>query len=94
MKRKWIRVLMSLAVVFGMVTALSFSGGAAEFVKLDEKCSLTVIPGNFTGEGNAWLAEQLDNASVVIDLYRVADAVPNKAGGLGYDGYQFELEEQ
>lgn len=94
MKHKWTQVLMSLAAVFGMVTALSFSGGAAESVNLDEKCSLTVIPGNFTGDGSGWLAEQLDNASVVIDLYRVAGVIPGKAGGFGYDGYQFELEAQ
>lgn len=95
MKRKWIRALTPLALACCMVLALAFPGGAAEeLVKLDEKCSLTVVPGNFTGDGSAYLTQQLEGAAVVIDLYKVAVAIPNRANGLTYDGYQFELEDQ
>ncbi len=94
MKRKWIRVLTPLAVAFSMVLALSFPGRAAELVDLNQKCSLTVTPGNFTGDGSTYLTDQLGKAAVVIDLYKVASARPNTANGYTYDGYQYELLDQ
>ncbi|MCM1025238.1 MAG: hypothetical protein NC432_02315 [Roseburia sp.] len=94
MKRKWIRVLALLTVFFGMAWTLSFPGGAAEPVDLEAPCSLTVKPGAFTEGGSDYLAEQQEKAGIVVDLYKLGDAVPDRANGFTYDGYQYELAEQ
>lgn len=51
--------------------------GSARAVELDKECSLTVTPGTH---------EDLANAQVVIDLYKVADAEAVS----GYDTYTFK----
>lgn len=93
MKRKWIRVLALLTAVFSMTLALSFPGGAVDLVDLEKDCSLTVRPGVFLGNGKDYLDGQFAKANVVVDLYKVADAVPDKVGGFTYDGYQYALKD-
>lgn len=92
MKHRRIWMWAPLAVVLCMALTLSLSGRAAEVIKLDQKCSLTVVPGPFKGDEGAYLTEQLANAAVVLDLYKVGSAVPNSSNGLTYDGYEYELE--
>ena len=71
--------LTSLALAVCMLLTLSGPGiGRAKAVELDRECSLTVTPGNY---------EDLADAGVVVDLYKVADAkaVPE------YDTYAFQF---
>lgn len=82
MKRKWIRLLTPLAVVLGIAMALPFMSSA---VDLSRKCSLSVSLTN-----NPEMQEDLAEAKVVIDVYQVARAIPQKSGGLTYDAYDFE----
>lgn len=55
----------------------------AEFIRLDLPCSLTVLPGDFEGRD----LKDLEMSDVVVDLYRVADAVQIS----GYDAYAFDF---
>lgn len=69
------------ALALAACTLLTLTGpgiGRASAVTLNQECSLTVTPGNY---------EDLADADVVIDLYKVADAaaVPE------YDTYTFRL---
>lgn len=71
--------LTALALAVCMLLPLTESGiGRAKAVELDQECSLTVTPGNY---------EDLADAGVVVDLYKVADAqaVPE------YDTYAFQF---
>lgn len=71
--------LTALALAVSILLTLAGSGiGRAKAVELDRECSLTVTPGNY---------EDLTDAGVVIDLYKVADAkaVPE------YDTYAFQF---
>ena len=71
--------LTALALAACMLLTLAGSGiGRAKAVELDQECSLTVMPGNY---------EDLAEAGVVIDLYKVADAV----AAPGYDTYHFQF---
>ena len=64
MKNKWARLIATLPVL--LILALSITAWAArESADLNRKCSLTVKAGGF---------DDLKNADVVIDLYRIADA--------------------
>lgn len=69
--------LTALALIVCMLLTLAVQGiGSAKAVDLDQGCALTVSPGTY---------EDLVNAEVVIDLYKVADAAPVQ----GYDTYRF-----
>lgn len=71
--------LTALALVACMLLAPAGAEiGRARAVEIDQECSLTVTPGNY---------EDLADAGVVIDLYKVADA---KAAP-GYDAYTFQF---
>jgi len=83
MKRKWTRTLTALAAA-GLLLVLPLTGSAAGIVDLTKPCSLTVYS---AGTENAELTEDLEEADVVVDLYRVAAAVENK----GYDGYTYQM---
>ena len=80
--RKWQPVAILLAAVL-MVLSVPFGSRSARAVDLDQNCSLKVNP------GNSIVADDIATANVVIDLYRVADAVPVK----GYDTYDWKLNE-
>ena len=78
MNNKKCSVLTAIALAACMF--LGLSGGTVEnarAVDLDQECSLTVSPGTI---------EDLANAEVVLDLYKVANAVQVP----GYDTYAYE----
>ena len=77
--RRWQPVAILLAAVL-MVLSVPIGLTPAYAVDLRD-CSLTVIP------GNAMVVEDLEKAGVVIDLYRIADAVEVE----GYDTYEWSL---
>lgn len=77
--RRWQPVAILLAAVL-MVLSVPIGLTPAYAVDLGD-CSLTVIP------GNAMALEDLEKAGVVIDLYRVADAVEVS----GYDTYDWSV---
>ncbi len=75
MRHKWIWALAAAACI---MLAVPFTGGAAQDLDLNRDCSLTVSSGD--GEMAGLLAE----AGVVVDLYKVADASEEGAGGYGF----------
>lgn len=80
---RWRPAAIILAAVF-MVFSLSLFGEKVfASIDLDRDCSLTVSPGNMM------LEEDLAGANVVIDLYRVADAIPVQ----GFDTYDWQVNE-
>lgn len=99
MKRRRIRkIAIVLAVCFAFI--LPMSGRAAQFVDVNQQCSLTVYPwdpdsmgnqGSTGDQGDSGEGEQLQLElaynQVAIDVYKVADAVANQ----GYDGYRYEM---
>lgn len=72
--------LLAFALAAGMILAAPGLSGAARAVDLDTQCSLTISPGSLE-------FEDLAEANVVIDLYKVADAVPVS----GYDTYTYKF---
>ena len=78
--RKWQPVAILLAAVL-MVLSVPFGSRAVRAVDLDQNCSLKVNP------GNSLVADDISTAKVVIDLYRVADAIPVK----GFDTYDWQM---
>lgn len=77
--------LLAFTLAVGLIVASPGLSGEAKAVDLDTDCSLTVAPG---GTG----FDDLSEASVVVDLYKVADAVPvsgqdtyTYAFGAGYE---------
>lgn len=75
--------LLAFALVLGLVMATPGLDGEAQAVDFDHDCSVTVSP---VDPENS-MAANLDTAGVVIDLYKVADAVPVD----GYDTYDFDF---
>lgn len=70
-------ILLAAVLVF---LSLPLAGKASEVINLDTKCSLTVFP----GKQELW--NDMGGASLQIDLYRVADAIPVS----GYDTYDWK----
>lgn len=66
-----------------MLTGMWMFHVSAQAVDVDRSCQLTVWA------GSQELLEQLTEAGVVVDLYKVADAVANE----GSDSYSFQLRE-
>ena len=79
---RWAPVALLLAATLAILS-LPFAGRPAYAVDLDQNCSLKVSP------GSALLAEDLAQANVEIDLYRVADAIPVP----GQDTYDWQMTE-
>ena len=80
---RWRPAAFILAAVF-MVFSLSLFGEKvfASSIDLDRDCSLTISAGSM-------MLEELPDANVEIDLYRVADAIPVP----GYDTYEWQVNE-
>lgn len=72
--------LLAFLLLFGLAVTPALDG-TARAVDFDKSCSLKVNPGG--GE----FAEDLAKADVVVDLYRVAKAIPVN----GYDTYTYEF---
>lgn len=86
MKRKWLRIL----AVLGIALVFPLTGSAEGLLDLGRACELTVNavdPGNRLTPENQEFAEDLDSAGVVVDLYKVADAVKEE----GFDSYRYKL---
>ncbi len=79
MKGKW-KVLTALLMVCLLVICTPRLTGPARAVDLDAACALTVTA------GSQEMAEDIAEAGVVLDLYKVADAVPVS----GSDAYAYE----
>ncbi len=84
MGKRWICSLLAFGLVFGLVVVTPGLSGEAMAVDFDKKCSLTVAP---VDPKNTEMAENLKKANVVIDLYKVADAVPSDTG----DSYTYNF---
>lgn len=80
MKRKG-NLLLAFVLAVCAVLATPALDGAAKAVDVSKSCTLTVSP------GGADFAEDLAKANVVIDLYKVADAVEDD----GYDTYNYKF---
>ena len=80
---RWRPAAFILAAVF-MVFSLSLFGEKvfASSIDLDRDCSLTISAGSM-------MLEELPDANVEIDLYRVADAIPVE----GFDTYDWQVNE-
>lgn len=76
--------LLAFTLVFGLVITTPGLDGEAEAVDFNHSCAVTVAP---TDPKNTEMAADLDTADVVIDLYKVADAVAVD----GYDTYDFKF---
>lgn len=75
-------LLLAFVSAAGMIFTAPGLGKEAKAVDFTKKCSLTVEP------GSEELVEDIANADVVVDLYKVADAVPVS----GYDAYDFDFQ--
>lgn len=74
--------VLTVALVLGLIAVLPGPGRVARAVDVTGKnCSLTIAPGG--GE----LSADLEKADVVVDIYKVADAVAIE----GQDSYTFEF---
>lgn len=83
-KKRLICPLLAFSLVLGLVAVMPGLNGKAEAVDFDKKCSVTVAP---VDPKNTELASDIANADVVVDLYKVADAVPVE----GYDTYTYQF---
>ena len=88
MKKKWKSrhgLFAGTLLAFGLAVCAIITtpalSGAAQAVDVDKTCTLTVHPGG--GES----AAELEQAGVVIDLYKIADAVPVE----GSDTYTYRF---
>ncbi len=92
MKSKWISLMAAVTLVIGLCITEPMAGTAAP-LETDEKgfvagsCSLTVYPEDPNKEEADRFGEDLAEAGIVVDLYRIARAVKTP----GYDSYHFEL---
>lgn len=73
--------LLSFMLAVGLIVAAPGLSGEAKAVNLDTACSLTITPGGAE-------FEDLSEAKVVVDLYKVADAAQVR----GYDTYTYEFK--
>lgn len=73
--------LLSFVLAVGLIAVTPGLSGEARAVELSSRCSLTIAPGGPE-------LEDLGEANVVVDLYKVAKAVPVS----GYDTYTYEFE--
>ena len=78
--------LLTFALTLGLVITAPGLDGAARAVDLSAECSLKVAP---VDPANTELSEDLRNARITIDLYKVADAEEVS----GYDAYTYKFAE-
>ncbi len=80
-KRTWTALLLAVSILFTLPVWVT---GSVRAVDLEGPCSLTMVPSDNSAEETADITE---NAHVVVDLYRVANAVEVP----GYDTYDYQL---
>lgn len=88
MKRKWIYLLTALTLAVGVCGAKPMISGAAA-LDLEEDCFMTIFPESKDKTAEQKFGDDLEiNAQVVIDVYKVADAIRVP----GYDAYSYEFK--
>lgn len=88
MKKKWIYLLTALTLAVGVCGASPMISGAAE-LDLKNDCRMTIFPESPQKPVDKKFGDDLEtNAQVVVDVYKVADAVKVP----GYDAYSYELK--
>ncbi len=88
MKKKWIYLLTALTLAVGVCGARPMISGAAE-LDLEQDCYMTIFPESPEKPNNQKFGDDLEtNAQVVVDVYKVADAVKVP----GYDAYSYEFK--
>lgn len=86
MKKKWLCLFTALALIVGVCAAAPMSGEAALNLEKTD-CSMTIFPENpKKPEGAVSFGDDLNNANILVDIYKVADAVKIP----GYDSYTYE----
>ena len=81
MKQKWTHALTALFLALAvLLTVPILSAQTAKAIDLSRKCSLTIKPGSDE-------LKKLDQANLTIDLYKVADALPDST----YDTYSYDV---
>lgn len=101
MKKRWMCLLAALALTVG-VAASPLTGDAAPLkadgdgkVVADGTCSMTVYPEDQNKPQEERFGEDLAQAGVVVDIYRVADAMKTEGQDACYfepvDGYDLEI---
>lgn len=90
MRKRWIYLCTAVILLAGACVTGAVQSGAAPSVPVDleAECSLTVRPVDLTIPEKQEYWEDMQNADIVLDLYRVAGA--GKVGG--YDTYTFVPE--
>lgn len=84
MKKKWICLLTALTLIVGVCAAEPMISGAA--INENKPCSMKIFPEQKKPEGQEPFGEDLNEANIVVDVYKVADAVRKP----GYDTYFYE----
>lgn len=85
MKKRWIYLLTALTLAVGVCTARPIISGAAPFSETTA-CTMTIYPED-PNKKSIKFGEDLDQANVVVDVYKVASA--KKVAG--YDTYTYEF---
>lgn len=83
MKIRWKGPFLAFVLACGAVASAPGLNGAAQAVDVSKSCTLTVRPGS--GD----FAEDLAQADIIIDLYKIADAVADSS----YDTYDHRFTE-
>lgn len=86
MKKRRARLLAAVLTLAALFAAGLRTPAWADGINLDHPCGATFLP---AGESSGFLTDLRENANVVVDLYKVADA--EKADG--YDSYTLRLRE-
>lgn len=87
MKKRWIYLLTALTLAVGVCTAKPIISGAAA-IDLTKKCSMTIFPEDPQKKDEVKFGEDLLNANILVDVYKVASAVKTP----GYDSYTYKFE--
>lgn len=88
MKKRWIGLLAALSLAVGVIAGKPLPSAAAEPLQLErEDCSLTINPEGPAQEGKAPFGDDLRSAGIMVDVYKVADAVKIA----GYDSYTYDF---
>lgn len=86
MKKKWICLLTALALAVGVCVAEPMASGAAALELTPGSCAMTIYPRD-TRTADLFEGD-LDDLDIVLDLYKVADAVKRP----GYDIYSYRFD--
>lgn len=86
MKKKWICLFTALALTVGVCVAEPMASGAAALELKPGSCAMTIYPRDI--RTTDLFEGDLDNLDIVLDLYKVADAVKRP----GYDIYSYGFD--